>query len=781
MRSSVVLLLLAAAAIACCCCAAPASAAITADQKAQLKRDLDELGGYLNLSAADAVARFSGSAVTSCSGYDVVCNPGSVTVPTIDFTAAFPSAYNKVQIKKLASQNVDERKADVCAFNAMKQRWASNLVDAGLGKILYQYGSLTDNFAAFYPMADWGACSDFIATARPWYTAGATSKKDLIVLVDASGSEAGSANRVALSNKIAKSIIEGLSYKDFAAVIPYGDAPDVRVSTMKRGTVANVEVFKQQIDAIEVLEGNKTNIGSAVQAAIQVFKDSRDISATSECTQAIVIITNGENDAKSPLPGSVLKAYPEIVLLPLLVNTNGVTAAKKDLVKGLACATRGDSRIFESDADLAKNVAVVTDYFAALSNEPEVRASEIYTDAVDGSRILSLSAPVYTQQGSPAIPRLAGVVALDIKLSFISQSGALTEDEINDYNIATQSCRALNQRDSDQDDAVNSLQNASGLTCKGADLDKLGFGLAEPEDLAINKALPGIVIAVVVGLLLFAGIAGYLLYRSDDDSYQVIGYGLLIGYGVFMLIAVCVPFTLVFPDLVAKYYFVPVELTITASTCTPYRCCEIAGCSDCTSAGGAPRCATRLAELTAGTCNNGYHCCRWRTYECRCRTETYRSCSTSSSGARTCSTSTRRRCATCRDCVSSVYDRQCTVECGTCYACLMTGQFTFKDVLQQSSFPRRCSLFVAESCRTDFFNEFKVGGKREVYVNPENAGDVRLSVEPREAPLGAFIAMTVLGLSSPCRTRPARRVQHGSNVCCSFVVFSTTYVRARRA
>lgn len=774
--ASVVILL----ALALTCMSTGIHAALTAVQAQQLKQDLDFYAQFLNRSVLAARSLFSANppVPTSCAGFDVACNPTSVSVPLLNFSLPIPADYDKVQFRQLSSsQNYTTRMADVCAFNAMKTTWQNNRAGSD-NKLLYQYGALSpDGLFAQWPMDTWSCDTQYLALTRPWAI---TSVKDLIILIDVSatnndGNPAVATARLALSKQVADALVGGLSYRDHAAVIAYADAPDPQVTVMRRGSVDNIDLFKSEIANITLSRSSDTNVGAALQQATSVFATSKRLGATSGCTRIVVILTSGYNSIETPLPGTVLgddddddssedqdSGSNKVILMPFLVAdaaSGPITQQQTNLVRGLACATRGITRTFRSSASDMINVSSFTDYFSALrpssaeEGDVTVRVSEIYADAGSQGRVLSLSAPVYTQSPSTGITSLKAVLALDIKFSTLSQNGLLQERDVNEFNLAAATCTPLHQRDPINSFKISQLQRNE--SCSGINLAELGFGLQKTKSLPAIKALPAVAIAIAIVVLQLGGAAFYLINSAPTDGKAQIACVSLVIYFLTMLIALCILFSLVYGDLVLVHHYRRATMQMMHSKCTAFTSCEIHSCSDdatCKSAADEdPPCAERLSKLTSGSCGAGYRCCRSVVdRRCNCRDERYQICTGtttgSSGGGESCTTETKKVCSTCTTCERSTPQRLCSTRCGTAYHCRASGEIRI--IQNGASFTsnvyRRCALREATSCRTAFLAEFVLGSETEVFVSPESKA-VRLpgEVQIRMPPLIAFIVFTV--------------------------------------
>ena len=740
---------------------------MTTAQKDTLRATLNKYAALLNNTVSDATTRFA-SVVTSCSGHLEACNPYA-SVSTINFQNTIPTADDKVQIKPYtsASQTAANHLStgETCAFNLMgtkwKANWASSNSDSSLTNVLYQYGALTTNFAAWLPAAEWSSCTTtWTPTQRPWYSVSAAGAKDVVILVDRS-TKHGTANLLSIAKSLAKNIVSSLSYRDRVKVLGYDETVDAE-DLMAPADIATQTTINTGIDALTEATGKGANLGLAFQQALQTFSQSRKLKMSTECTKVIILLTGGTNDEEAPLPGRILQGAEgkDALLFPFLITsgTAGITSSKLDLVKQLSCAMKSIyvNITTSTAADLLTASSVPNNFLAAMagSGNSPVRASEIYTDAAGQGEILSLSAPFFTTD-SNSVKTLKGVVSLDIKYSALSQSGALSKTMINDFSLGEAKCSKINtQGDDSKHSLVKQQQGLLGMDqCANVDVTALGFKTtATDNELLAEKAKIAVVIVIVLLTVLLAVIAYQFVQEvtegdcgsmPDEDS-RDLSLCLIVSFVVCWIIAMAVCFSLVYPDLVELHNFKQVPATVVSTTATAFRCCEMSSCSSC-SYTSETSCSEKLRTLTAGTCSSGFYCCQKYTYSCNCRD--VRSCEKSGngkgSGQKRCST--RRKCSTCTRCVKSVSRRACTISCGNCYRMATILNYEFSGTPYRSSVAGTCKLSGAESCKAKWLSEYTKGAKITVYVNPSHPIDIRRDVTPRVGPLAAFIVFTALG------------------------------------
>ena len=92
-----------------------------------------------------------------------------------------------------------------------------------------------------WPGLEW-CPADYDPRYRPWYAAAAAGPKDVVVVVDVSGSMSGT--RIGMAKAAAKAVLETLTEADFATVVVFSSRADAYSSTLVRATEANKELMK---------------------------------------------------------------------------------------------------------------------------------------------------------------------------------------------------------------------------------------------------------------------------------------------------------------------------------------------------------------------------------------------------------------------------------------------------------------------------------------------------------------------------------------------------------
>lgn len=128
---------------------------------------------------------------------------------------------------------------------------------------------------------------------RHWYTNAASSSKDLIILIEQSGSMTG--ERLDIAIDVVRNILDTLSVNDFVNVFSFNDTirPIIDCEDIGKkliqATSSNIFELKQALANIEAED--QTDLAEALNKAFPLLHETRDTG--SHCNQAIMLITDG--------------------------------------------------------------------------------------------------------------------------------------------------------------------------------------------------------------------------------------------------------------------------------------------------------------------------------------------------------------------------------------------------------------------------------------------------------------------------------------------------------
>ncbi|EDW03637.1 GH10400 [Drosophila grimshawi] len=168
----------------------------------------------------------------------------------------------------------------------------------------WQYFGSDTGILRHYPASLWSDsrankldADTYDCRKRSWYIETATCSKDIVILLDHSGSMTGHRNHVAKFT--IRSILDTFSNNDFFTIFRYSSEVEGIIPCFKnalvQATPENIDVFNTAIAELPDPEGY-ANLTLAYEQAFQILRTyyvSRRCNETSTCNQAIMLVTDG--------------------------------------------------------------------------------------------------------------------------------------------------------------------------------------------------------------------------------------------------------------------------------------------------------------------------------------------------------------------------------------------------------------------------------------------------------------------------------------------------------
>ncbi|XP_033328021.1 voltage-dependent calcium channel subunit straightjacket isoform X2 [Megalopta genalis] len=247
--------------------------------------------------------------------------------------------------------NVYDRASDV--IRAIK--WSEELDKTFINNyeqdpsLSWQYFGSATGFMRQYPATNWfmEPVDLFDCRTRSWYIEAATSPKDVIILIDTSGSMTGIRREIA--RHVVNNILDTLGNNDFVNIITFSNVTKEVVpcfnDTLVQANLANVRELKR---AISNLDTEKiANFSLALTTAFELLESYREEREGARCNQAIMLITDGVPYSYKDIfetynwkdnPDEPFKADMPVRIFTYLI---GREVADVREVQWMACANRG--------------------------------------------------------------------------------------------------------------------------------------------------------------------------------------------------------------------------------------------------------------------------------------------------------------------------------------------------------------------------------------------------------------------------------------------------------
>lgn len=292
------------------------------------------------------------------------------------------------------------------------------------------YFGAHDGLFRMIPAVHQDVCGTYDPRRRPWFVAASSGPKDVVLVLDVSGSMA-DYGRLDIAKEAAITVIQTLTVADRFAVISFSsEASQVGGYTgLIRATAENTNHLVEAIK--QLLPQGGTNFGSAFTNAFDALDQTIEIEATSGCNIAILFMTDGQI-SQGPGADEVISLVNERTE-QLASNYGRKTTiftyslgeeADHNVTKTIACSTGGIwTLVPDIYGDLISAMSAYYKLFAlglgVEENEDFVTWVEPYAFTTGGMMGTTVSVPVYDQNVTPRL--FLGVVGIDVYMSAIEQ------------------------------------------------------------------------------------------------------------------------------------------------------------------------------------------------------------------------------------------------------------------------------------------------------------------------------------------------------------------------
>ncbi|KAM6973314.1 voltage-dependent calcium channel subunit alpha-2/delta-4-like [Aplochiton taeniatus] len=294
--------------------------------------------------------------------------------------------------------------------------------------LTWQYFGSSTGFFRLYPGIKWTPDSNGVAAFdcrnRNWYIQAATSPKDIIIVVDISGSMKGL--KMTIAKHTINTILDTLGENDFVNVIAYTDyvryVEPCFKGTLVQADLDNREHFKLLVDDIHVK--GEAKIGKAMKESFKVLNEATANGQGSLCNQAIMLITDGAMEDYKEVFEEYNWPDRRVRVFTYLIGRE-MTFAQN--TKWIACNNKGYYTHISTLADVQENVM---EYLHVLSRPMVINHNHdiIWTEAYMDTVLFNTKAQSLLLMTSVAMPVfskkketlshgiLLGVVGSDIPL-----------------------------------------------------------------------------------------------------------------------------------------------------------------------------------------------------------------------------------------------------------------------------------------------------------------------------------------------------------------------------
>ncbi|XP_052896426.1 voltage-dependent calcium channel subunit alpha-2/delta-3 [Anopheles moucheti] len=383
----------------------------------------------------------------------------SLNPDTHFFNISVNTSYSSVHVP----QNVYDRYPWV--LEALQ--WSESLDDVFLQNynsdpaLSWQYFGSYTGMLRHYPALEWNRehVDTFDCRKRSWYIETATCSKDIVILLDNSGSMTGYRNYIA--QLTVKSILDTFSNNDFINIYKYSNDVEPLVPCFKdmlvQATPENMRFFNEYVR--ELLPEGYANVKKAFVAAFELLQKYREIRRCNEsvsgCNQAIMLITDG-------VPSNITEVFEAYnwfengTKIPVRVFTYllGREVTKVREIQWMACLNRGYyshiQSLDEVQEEVLKYVTVIATPLVLQGVEHPPTWTHAFTDTAENllteaddddppRLMIAVGAPAFDRKANhyneTRTARLLGVAGTDIPVEDLDELTLPYKLGVNGYSF----------------------------------------------------------------------------------------------------------------------------------------------------------------------------------------------------------------------------------------------------------------------------------------------------------------------------------------------------------
>ena len=268
------------------------------------------------------------------------------------------------------------------------------------------------------------ACSPYDPRIRPWYVAATSGPKDVVIVIDSSGSMSALSQGQSKMEQVihaTKAVLQTLTFSDYVAVVEFSSSACTKLRfgcgerRMVQATATNIQALTQALERVDATGSTCFDCGFSM--AFDILSQSRKVERSSGCNAVIMFLTDGK-DSDRANPPKVLKTIADgqkaLGSRPATIFTYSMGAQSDSTSpKRIACDNNG---IWRKIHDHEDPLTAMSQYFtflaAGLRDHEDVRWTEPYMDSSGLGRMVTAAQPVHDNTGA-----LVGVVGTDLLMS----------------------------------------------------------------------------------------------------------------------------------------------------------------------------------------------------------------------------------------------------------------------------------------------------------------------------------------------------------------------------
>ncbi|XP_061438153.1 voltage-dependent calcium channel subunit alpha-2/delta-1 isoform X3 [Rhineura floridana] len=296
--------------------------------------------------------------------------------------------------------------------------------------LLWQvFGSAT-GLARYYPASPWVDKSRtqnkidlYDVRRRPWYIQGAASPKDMLILVDASGSVSGLTLKLIRTS--VTEMLETLSDDDFVNVVSFNENAQ-NVSCFNHLVQANVRNKKKLKEAVYKISAKGiTDYKKGFSYAFEQLLNHSHSVFRANCNKIIMLFTDGGEEKAQ----EIFDKYNKDQKVRVFTFSVGQHNYDKGPIQWMACKNKGYYYEIPSIGAIRINTQEYLDVLGrpmvlAGKQAKQVQWTNVYLDALELGLVISGTLPVFNltkDQNKKQNQLILGVMGVDVSLEEIKK------------------------------------------------------------------------------------------------------------------------------------------------------------------------------------------------------------------------------------------------------------------------------------------------------------------------------------------------------------------------
>uniref|UniRef100_A0A8C5A7R3 Calcium channel, voltage-dependent, alpha 2/delta subunit 1a n=1 Tax=Gadus morhua TaxID=8049 RepID=A0A8C5A7R3_GADMO len=295
--------------------------------------------------------------------------------------------------------------------------------------LLWQvFGSAT-GLARFFPASPWMDSSKtqqkidlYDVRRRPWYIQGAASPKDMLILVDASGSVSGLTLKLIRTS--VSEMLETLSDDDYVNVVSTAKVAAC-FQNLVQANVRNKKILKVAVQGITAK--GITNYRGGFEKAFEQLALMN--ASRANCNKIIMLFTDGGEEKAT----EIFNKYNSDKKVRIFTFSVGQHNYDKGPIQSMACENRGYYYEIPSIGAIRINTQEYLDVLGrpmvkAGQKSKQVQWTNVYLDALELGLVITGTLPVFNRTNTradkergPQSQLILGVMAVDVSLEDIKR------------------------------------------------------------------------------------------------------------------------------------------------------------------------------------------------------------------------------------------------------------------------------------------------------------------------------------------------------------------------